>query len=349
MKKIAALSAILLCAKLQAQTPEFKANYDDGFVKYKIKSYKLAITSFDKAIAIVQVEADKNIKAKTFLSSEKKYISNVFAKRAACHYYTGNMGAMQADANTVLSLDSSNADVLSLLATQKYKSGEKRKACINIQKQVAKGSAIATQVFDDCFCWIEGMKLYKEGLTAANLKRYDTALVKFQQALYILPDSGLVYAERAKVYLETNNNEKAVADIRTAISKKTSNYKVYYLRAQAFVKEEKYDSALEDMNTCLNLKKDFYEGYQLRAEIGEKQEKWNNALFDYKILIKMRPDFGMNYYKMALIKHNEQKDLLGACEMYTAAAARGVEEAKTMAANCADPKYMKKNLAKDKK
>ena len=68
----------------------------------------------------------------------------------------------------------------------------------------------------------------------------------------------------------------------------------------------------------------------LRAELDEKQEKWNNAIFDYKQLINMRPEYGMNYYKIALIKHNNLNDLLGACEMFKAAADRGVEDAKEM-------------------
>jgi tetratricopeptide (TPR) repeat protein len=113
-----------------------------------------------------------------------------------------------------------------------------------------------------------------------------------------------------------------------------------------YIKADKLDSAFDDLNICLDLKKDYYDGYLLRAEVDEKQEKWNNAIFDYKQLIAMRPDYGMNYYKIALIKYNNLNDLLGACDMYKAAADRGIEEAKEMAANCANPKYMKKNLQK---
>jgi len=271
---------------------------------------------------------------------------DVYTRRATCYYNTGNYTAMKTDADKILAIDTANADARAFLAYLNHKAGNKKAGCTSAKIQVTKGSEVAKKVFEDCFCWSEGMTLYKEGTTQSNLKRYDVALVKLNEALAILPDSGSIYAERAKIYFEKNEPAKAIADINTAIAKKTSNYKVYYLRAQVYMKADKLDSAFEDLNQCLNLKKDYYDGYLLRAEIDEKQEKWNNAIFDYNQLIRMRPDFGMNYYKIALVKHNELNDLLGACDMYTAAANRGVEEAKEMAANCANPKYMKKNLVK---
>jgi len=346
MKKILFVIALFLLVKINAQTPDFKKNYEDGNLKLKAKNYSQAILCYDKAIAIVQPDADNALKAKTYLTDDKKYISDVYAKRATCYYNTSNYSAMKTDADKVIALDSSNVDAPALLAHQKYKGGDKKVACAIMRKQISKGSEPAKKVFEDCFCWTEGMSLYKDGLTSANLKRYDTALVKLNKALTILPDSGAIYAERAKVYLETNQTDKAVKDINTAIAKKTSNYKVYFMRAQAYIKAEKLDSAFDDLNICLNLKKDYYDGYLLRAEVDEKQQKWNNAIFDYTQLIKMRPDFGMNYYKIALVKHDKIDDLLGSCEMYTSAANRGVEEAKAMAANCADSRYMKKNLKK---
>lgn len=349
MKKTLLVIALFVIVKINAQTPDFKKSYEDGNIKYKAKSYSQAILNYDKAIALVQTDADASVKAKMALSDDKKYISDVYARRASCYYNTGNFSAMKVDAEKVLVLDPTNADGLALMAYTKHKAGDKKGGCSIAREQINKGSEIAKKVFEECFCWSEGIALYKEGMTQANLKRYDTALVKLNKALIILPDSGSIYAERAKVYLGKDEPEKALADLYMAIAKKTSNYKVYYLRAQVYIKTEKLDSAFDDLNKCLELKKDYYDGYILRAEVDEKQEKWNNAIFDYKQLINMRPEYGMNYYKIALIKHNGLNDLLGACEMYTAAANRGVEEAKEMAANCANPKYMKKNLQKAEK
>ncbi|HKC68785.1 MAG TPA: hypothetical protein VKG26_11185 [Bacteroidia bacterium] len=346
MKKLLFILSLFSIVKINAQSTCINnKDFEDGNTKFKGKSYSLAIQSYDKAIAVIEADAKKpNVSYDV-----KKCMADVYARRAICYYNTGNYTAMKADADKVLSIDTANADALALLAYTKHKAGNKKAGCTAIRTQITKGSEAAKKVFDDCFCWSEGMNLYKEGMTQGNLKRYEPALVKLNEALAILPDSGSIYAERAKIYVETNETAKAVADINTAIAKKTTNYKVYYLRAQAYIKADKLDSAFDDLNQCLNLKKDYYDGYLLRAELDEKQEKWNNAVFDYNLLIKMRPEFGMNYYKLALVKHNGLNDLLGACEMYTAAANRGIEEAKEMAANCANPRYMKKNLAKSPK
>ena len=344
MKKLLFIIAQFSIVKINAQniTCANNKDYEDGNIKFKGKSYGLAIQAYDKAIAVIEADAKKP----DLNYDIKKCMVDVYTRRATCYYNTGNYTAMKADADKVLALDTANTDARALLAYPKYKAGNKKEACTIIRTQIIKGSEIGKKVFEDCFCWTEGMILYKDGLTQSNLKRYDAALVKLNEALTILPDSGAIYAERAKVYLEKNEPEKAMADIDMAIAKKTRNYKVYYLRAQANIKADKLDSAFEDLNKCLELKKDYYDGYLLRAEVDEKQEKWNNAIFDYNQLIKMRPDFGMNYYKVALVKHNGMDDLLGACDMFTAAANRGVEEAKEMAANCANPRYMKKNLVK---
>ena len=343
MNKLIVSLILFSVVKIQAQnTCSNNKDFEDGNMKMKGKSFSLAIKSYDKAITQIESDAQKNAVGYDL----KKCKIEIYSRRASCYYYTGNYPAMKTDAEKVLSLDSSNMDAKALLTYLTYKAGNKKEACSIERKQIKKGSEIANKIFEDCFCWSEGYGLYKEGTTDLNLKKYDVALSKLNEALQIIPDSGGIYAERARIYLAQNEAEKSLEDLRTAIAKKTRNYKVYYLRAQVYIKAEKLDSAFEDLNTCLELKKDYYDGYLLRAEVDEKQEKWNNAIFDYKQLIKMRPEYGMNYYKIALIKYNELNDLLGACEFVTAAANRGVEEAKEMAANCANPRYMKKNLQK---
>src|ERR1700739_3090598 len=208
MKKTLYVIAFLAFIKTIAQTPDFKKSYEDGNTKFKAKSYSQAILSYDKAIGIVQADADAAVKSKTALSDDKKYISDAYARRADCYYNTGNYGAMKADAEKVLILDPQNADGLALTAYMKYKVGDKKGGCSIAREQINKGSEIAKKVFEDCFCWSEGITLYKEGTTLANLKRYDSALVKLNKALIILPDSGSIYAERAKAYLGKNEPEK---------------------------------------------------------------------------------------------------------------------------------------------
>jgi len=342
MKHTYLVLASVLTVSLSAQSPEAKKNFESGNAKMLASDYNGAIPYLDKSVELVENEAKSALKAKT----QNKALSEIYSKRAICYYYTQSLSALRSDAETALPLDSTNGDAKSVMGAGMYKTGEKRTACAAIRKGILMGSTAGNKMFDDCFCWSEGVNLAKEGENEVYGKRYDAALKLLDQAIAIIPDSGYVYASRAKVYMEKNMPEKALADMNTAVYKKASTHKVYFLRAQIFMKAGKADSAFLDLNKCIELKKDYYDAILLRAEASEELGQWNAAVYDYGLLIKLRPDYGMNYYKCALVKHNKQEDLLSACDYYKAAAARGVEEAKEMATNCATPKYMKKNLHK---
>ncbi len=348
MKNIIAAFAILFIVNLKAQSPEFKNNFEDGNMKYKVKSYTLAVSAFDKAIKVIAEAAEKSVGEKTPVTPEKKYMAEAYAKRGACYFQTGNTSGMKNDAVMALALDPENFDAKALMAASQHKTGDKKSACKELRTQIVNGSEVAQKIFEECFCWSEAVSLAKEGDTDANLKKFDEAMKKLNEAIDILPDSGFIYASRAKAFLGKNEPEKALADMHTAIAKKASSYKVYYLRGEIYLKAGKADSAFLDLNKCLEIKKDYYDGFLLRAQVNEELEQWNAAIYDYKQLMKIRPDFGPNYYKCALVMQNHHDDLLGACEMYTAAAGRGVEEAKEMATHCASPKYMKGHLKSDK-
>jgi len=347
MKHILPAFALLLTVNVNAQSPEFKKNFDDGNMKYKVKSYSLAITAFDKAIATISEEAEKQVGEKTPMTPEKKNMSAAYAKRGACYFQKGNTSAMKNDALMALSLDPENFDAKALTAAAQHKAGDKNSACKEIRTQIKNGSEIAPKIFEECSCWSDAFNLAKEAESDANLRKFDEAMKKATEAIEILPDSGFIYTARAKAYLGKNEPAKALADMNTAIAKKASSYKVYYLRGEIYFKAEKGDSALLDLNKCLEIKPTYEDGYILRAQVNESLQQWNAAIYDYKQLIKMRPDFGRNYYKCALAMEKHD-DLLGACELYNAAAGRGVEEAQEMVKNCASNKYMKAHLKTDK-
>lgn len=343
MKYLYSALALTLVLNMNAQSPAFKSNFEDGNMKYKVKSYSLAILSYDKAIK-QGPDADQFVGDKSPMTPERKSLAEAYAKRGACYFQTGNQSSMKNDAYKALSVDPENTDAKALVAAANHKMGNKNDACKEIRKQVVAGSEVAPKIFEECSCWMEGDKLAKEAESDAMLKKFDEALKKANAAIDILPDSGFIYAARAKAYLGKNEPEKALADMNTAIAKRSSSYKVYYLRGEIFLKAGKADSAFMDLNKCLEIRKDYYDGYLLRAQINEELQQWNAAIFDYRQLIKMRPDFGPNYYKAALVMHNHQGNLIDACDMYRAAAGRGVEEAKEMATNCDSKKYMKQHM-----
>lgn len=346
MKRILFASTLLAVVSVNAQSssPEFRKAVEDGNKQYNNKKYSAAVPFYDKAIELVENEAFETAKSR----KQNKALGEVYSRRAVCYYSSSSTSAMKSDADMALALDSTNADAKAVAGYAIYKSGDKRKGCAGMRKGIIANAEFANKMFDDCFCWSEGVNLAKEGDSEIYGKRYDAAIKMLDQAISIIPDSGYIYAIRAKAYLGKNESAKALTDMNSAVYKKASSYKVYFLRAQAFVKAGKPDSAFLDLNKCIDMKKDYYDAIMLRAEVNEELQQWNAAVYDYGLLCKLRPDFGMNYYKLALVKHNKMDDLLGACDYYKAAAARGVEEAKQMDTNCNTPKYMKQHLKKDK-
>lgn len=319
MKNILFAATIVLSTSLVAQSPEFKKLFEEGNMYMKAKSYTKAIPPYDKAIRLIENDATKAIAAKT-INPANKWMAEIYGRRGMCYYFTGSTGGMKADAETALALDTANADAKSLIGYSIFKSGDKKKGCKGIRKGVNGGSEGGAKIFEDCFCWSDGVALAKEADSKANVQKWDEAIAFANEAIDIMPDSGYVYASRARGYLGKGEKEKALLDMNTAIAKKCSTPKVYYLRAQVYLKAGKPDSAFLDLNKCIELKKDNYDAILLRAQVNEELQQWNAAVYDYNLLTKMRPDYGMNFYKLALVKHNHQDDLLGACDCYKAAA-----------------------------
>ena len=337
------LSTLFFISAAFSQSNDFVKLMESGNQRMKARSLDLAISDFSQLIKQNQVEVDKLISSKKALPADKSYLLEPYLKRALCLFYQGNTGNAKKDLELVSIFDSENPEVKAIKLIEVAKSAEKQKGCALLRAEVSRGSAIAKQSFEDCFCWSEGVNLHKEGVTANNLKRFDEAIEKLNLAKQILPDSGFVYAEMAKALMGKGDSEGALKELNKAAGMKGNNYKTFFLRGEALLKLDSLDMAMNDLNQCMDLKPNFYEGHLLRAEICEKAEKWNAAIFDLEKCIKLKPENGQLYYKIALIRHNHLSDLLGACDYYKMALAREVEEAREMCTNCDSPKYMKKN------
>ena len=148
MKHIYSAIALFLLVNVNAQTPAFKSNFEDGNMKYKVKSYSLAILAYDKAIAAIP-DADAFVGDKTPLTPERKSAAEAFAKRGASYFQTGNTSSMKEDAYKALSIDPANFDAKALLAAVTHKAGNKIDACKEIRKQIINGSEVANKIFEE--------------------------------------------------------------------------------------------------------------------------------------------------------------------------------------------------------
>jgi len=272
-----------------------------------------------------------------------------YEKRANCAFYTKNMVAMRSDVEKVLALDSTNINAKALRAFDRYKTGNKVDGCVGMKTMVLQENEIAIQAFKDCYCGNEGIVLAKAAISDNNIEKYDDALVKANQALLILPDSGYIHGEKGKALLGKENYQEALAALNTAIKLSTREYQSYYSRAQVYMKLNQLDSAMNDMNQCLRLKPTFYEGYLFRADVAEEKELWNAVIYDLKNCIKMKPADCSLDYRIAVIMHSKQDNLFEACQYYKSSHAKGCEDINEMAINCDNIKYMKTHLKSSKK
>ena len=325
---------------------DFKKFLENGNMKYNIKSYKLAIEDYDNAIKSVSPEIDKLIESKKPIPENKKYLLEAYIKRASCFYFLGNTAAMKADMEKIAKLDPINKELKSLQSYETFKNGDKINACIALRNEIISGNKLAVQIFDECFCWAEALNLAKESITKNALKKYDEALDMIDRALKILPDSASLHTEKGKILLGKNENEKALTELKLAYSLNKKNYKTCCALASIYIKLDKADTAFDMLTPVINSTKNNFDALYLRAEAAEKMEKWNAAIFDLQQCLIIKPNDGDLYLKIAKIKHDKQNDLLGACEYYKGAHNRGVEEAKEMADNCNNQKYMQKHLKK---
>lgn len=353
MKKIYLFSSfvLLISSFSNAQTAEFKKAMENGNQKYKVKSYNLAMMDYDAAIKIISSETEKLITSKTALSPEKKYLLEPFEKRANCAFYLKNTVLMTSDIEKVLILDSSNTNAKALKAYNLNKSGKKTEGCVKMKIEEKKGSEVAGIAFKECFCNNDGITLAKEAVTDNNMKKYDDAIKKLDQALLILPDSGYIHGEKGKSLVGKGDYEGALKSLNTAVSLSKRDYKTYYSRALVYQKLNQLDSAMNDLNECTKLKATFYEAYLLRADLAEQKEMWSSAICDLKNCIKMKPTDGKLDFRVAEILYKHDDDLIDACTYYKSSNAKGYEEAAEMATNCDNIKYMKsheKNAQKEK-
>ncbi len=349
MKKIILLFLFCSSAFFAQNMADFKKNMDNGNAKFKIKSYALAIGDYDAAINIISTEVDKYLKANKPLPADKQFLVEPYMKRATCFYLTNKSHLMQTDLAKVAVLDSSNTESRTMKAYDRWKSGDKLGGCIDLKKQSKAGSEMANKIFEDCFCWSEGMSKAKDAASQSNVKKYDEALENINLAIGVLPDSGFVYAEKGKALYGKEKFDEALVELNTAIKLTKKSYKAYYYRALIYNKVSKTDSAFDDLSHCLNLNQKFYDAYYLRATLCQEQGKWSSAIYDLKECIRLEPHKASLDYEIAMIIMDKQEDMLDACEYFNTAMRKGHEESKDYVLKCNDPKYMKKHLHKIQK
>ena len=86
---------------------------------------------------------------------------------------------------------------------------------------------------------------YQAGVQAFGKGNYGDALLKFTQALQLDPKNGLIYLNRAQVYLAQQDYDGAASDFTQVIQLDPKNVAAWVSRAQAQASQEKFEEAVQ--------------------------------------------------------------------------------------------------------
>lgn len=146
---------------------------------------------------------------------------------------------------------------------------------------------------------------YRWADTMFSLKRYQEAILMYDQAIYLKPDYTIAYNNRglAKNNLEHYND--AIADYNAAINLKQDFAEAYNNRGLALSNLGQYDAAITDYNTAIDLKSDYAIAYNNRGLAKGSKGRFAAAIADYDRAIHLKQDFAEAYYNRGLAKARE--------------------------------------------
>jgi len=138
------------------------------------------------------------------------------------------------------------------------------------------------------------------GNELVELKRFDEAMEKFEEALDYLPSYAPAIDAKANLLIMMENYKSAGKMIENAI-KNNSDYPQYYLtRGIVYIKKGKFEDAIEDLNRALDL-----------------SQGMNNKQLENKIYINrgaayqklFQNDAALNDYSKAILLNNDNPDV----------------------------------------
>jgi tetratricopeptide (TPR) repeat protein len=192
----------------------------------------------------------------------------------------------------------------------------------------------------------ESTRAFHEGLSSLVLGQSDKALAAFDRAIKRESDFIAAYEERAKVWLQKGDPDKAIADLSQAITLgSVKSGSIRFDRAELLSKQQKWDEAIADYSTVIESypawsypligrgkawtnKKEYDKAiadydeairtspenayaYLLRGDCRRLKKDVDGAIADLSKAISLKPDYAAAYYWRG-IAHTSKQDLVNA-------------------------------------
>jgi tetratricopeptide (TPR) repeat protein len=229
--------------------------------------------------------------------------ASYYTDRGDCYYNLNDYRRALADYNQALDLSPNNTDYLRRKAGVLYK----LKRFTDAQETIEMAARL-----DPNDKWIQkrkefyesdGVKAYTHSYNAATLmegQRYEEAIIELNEAIKTNPDEPVYYFNRGICYLQMQQYEKSLMDLRSATERKRDYVKAYDAIGWITYRIGKYDEALEAINTILTLEPNNAEAYYNRAMVYCKKDWISEAIRDARLACDMG-------YQQACILHDQIK------------------------------------------
>jgi tetratricopeptide (TPR) repeat protein len=264
--------------------------------------------------------------------------------RGMCENALNQKAEALKDFETALALHPKMGEAYYERAMLKYSKDDKDHQCMDLRMSADCGYDKGRIAYEDNFCWNNSLSHYKEGITKLNIKSFDEALVEFDIAIRINPDSANIYVRRGQCYAGLNKFDEAINEFKFALKKDSANAEAHLNLGMAYQSKDDNQKAFDEFSKVIKANSNNYDAYLHRAQTCESQGQFASAIFDYGNVIRLKPANGDNYYKRGVLKRDNLHNDQDACDDFCKAADLGCSDAEEFAKDCRNPyKKKKKN------
>lgn len=130
------------------------------------------------------------------------------------------------------------------------------------------------------------MNYYQRALVYQKIKQYNLAILDYNNAIKLTPESSNAYFNRGLTYYQAMQLDAALDDFTQALTINPKDMHIYNARGLVYSDQGEFDKALDDFNQALILDPSYASAMFNRATIYERKQKYQDALADYDNAIK---------------------------------------------------------------
>jgi tetratricopeptide (TPR) repeat protein len=161
----------------------------------------------------------------------------------------------------------------------------------------------------------------ERAIVYCNSEQYQKAFSFFEKAIKLNPKHTSAYINRGTAYIDLGQYDQAILDFDKAIELNPNFDTAYYNRGVAFRKSRKFDLAISDFTRTIELNVEFTAAYYNRGTAYLVLDQYCKAISDLTDAIKLDAGYALAYYSRGIayasIREFEKakKDLVKAVEL----------------------------------